>query len=188
MNSPARFRITFETLAASHLHWKAGSSKSFAAIANRGFQWIISAEGQGVRLCWAVSKFEGQKGHICRKKSSVCPWWESKELAVPKGHRTSSQNQEPKIDGGFFVGGVKTTHRVHRSFRPAPPSAFPESCTWRGGGKSQKILKCEVSSWGIAPVPWYSHGIITCSRMGRTAHSGILKGGSFKELTGVGPA
>ena len=41
---------------------------------------------------------------------------------------------------------------------------------------SQKMVKCEVSSWGIAPAPWYSHGISTCSRMEKTAHLGIPEG------------
>jgi len=40
---------------------------------------------------------------------------------------------------------MKITQKVQRTFRHAPLSAFLESSTWRGGGMSQKMVKCEVS-------------------------------------------
>ena len=43
---------------------------------------------------------------------------------------------------------------------------------------SQKMVKCKVSTWGVAPAPQYSHGIMTCSRMEKTAHAEIPAGGA----------
>jgi hypothetical protein len=40
---------------------------------------------------------------------------------------------------------------------------------------SQKMVKCEVSSWGIAPALWNHHGKITCSRMEKTARKSRLE-------------
>jgi len=51
---------------------------------------------------------------------------------------------------------------------------------------SQKMVKCEVSSWGIAPAPRYSYGMVTWSRMEKTAHSGIPEGAEGADLSWIG--
>ena len=52
---------------------------------------------------------------------------------------------------------------------------FQKVRTWRGGGISPKMVRCEVSSLGEAPAPRYNHEIITCSRMEKKAQRSRLE-------------
>ena len=47
---------------------------------------------------------------------------------------------------------------------------------------SQKMVKCEESSWVIAPVLRYRHGIITCSRIEKSDHSGLPEGTDLNRI------
>ena len=44
------------------------------------------------------------------------------------------------------------------------------------------MVKCEVSSWGVAPAPRYSDGFITFSWTEKSAHSGLPEGTGLNRI------
>ena len=75
-----------------------------------------------------------------------------------------------------FVQLKRTNLLVGGSLCPVGHNFFQHSPTTRPSIERTSNVSNQVSSWGMDPAPRHSHGIVTCSRMKKTAHSGIPGG------------